>query len=92
MKAIFEVTISRMVRETATFCVKTDHSVDVDMVDTDELANAVYEAESGEVTWQIDTDYCEQGMCTAERVIKLREPDVLADVRDAGIFLEVKFR
>lgn len=85
MKAIYEVTISRMVRETATFCVKTD----TDMVDTAELANAVYEAESGEAVWQVDTDYCEQGLCTAARVKKGR---VIADVRDTDCYLEVKFR
>ena len=58
-KVIYKVSISRHVREVATFYVEADDSIDPDTVNETELAEAVYEAEAGEAAclWETDVEY-----------------------------------
>lgn len=93
-KVIYEVTLARLVRETATFYVELDESVDPDMVDTELLAESVYEYEAGEAAhlWVPDQDYVEQGVCTAERYTGTKKVKTLAVVRDTDCYLETNFK
>lgn len=93
-KVIYEVTLARLVRETATFHVELDESVDADMVDTGLLAESVYKYEAGEVTdlWVTDQEYVEQGTCTAERYTGTKKVKTLAVVRGTDCYLETNFK
>ena len=93
-KVIYEVTLVHLVRETATFYVELDESVDPDMVDTEQLADAVYEAEAGEAArlWQPDQEFgAEKGSCSAERYTDSKRVKTIATVRDTDCYLEARF-
>jgi len=94
-KVIYKVAISRIVREVATFYVEADDSIDPDMVDETELAEAVYEAEAGEAAclWETDVMYgADRGTCTAERYTGRKKVETLAVVRDTDCYLEANFK
>lgn len=93
-KVLYKVTLARLVRETATLFVEADESVDPDMVDTELLADAVYEAEAGEAAdlWAPDQEFgAEKGTCTAERYKGRKKVEPLAVVRDTDCYLEANF-
>jgi len=94
-KVIYKVSISRIVREVATFYVEADDSIDPDMVDESKLAEAVYEAEAGEAAclWETDVEFgADRGTCTAERYTDRNKVETLAVVRDADCHLEANFK
>lgn len=92
---LYRVTLARFVRETATIIVEADDSIDPDVAHGNDIADAVYEAEAGELAekWEIDEEYgAEIGLCEAEIFHKgdgTVEPD--AFIRDTDCYLEVRF-
>lgn len=93
---LFKVTLSRFIRETATFYVEADASIDPNNVDTEALAVAAYEAEAGDVLWAADVlSGAERGSCTAKRyegpVDALAPWEPIAVARDTDCYIEVNF-
>lgn len=92
---LYRVTLSRRIRETATIIVEADDSIDPTIADENAIADAVYEAEAGELAekWRVDEEYgADMGLCKAEIFHKgddTVEPD--AFIRDTDCYLEVRF-